>query len=143
MFLAYSLESTSTARLRSNLEISFIGRQNLCSCTVNSSNNQHYWKHVVFVWQTQTLFSPCFCRSIFHRNTMYGKMTRVPLVELLNLGDLDLHVVEIVEKRQYCNPSLYQRKFSRVTLYEESFCTNPRSKIGVSSRRSQLGWRHV
>jgi hypothetical protein len=47
---------------------------------------------------------------------MYGKMTRVPLVELLNLGDLDLHVVEIVEKRQHCNPSLYQRKFSRVTL---------------------------
>jgi len=128
MFLAYSLESTSTARLRSNLEISFIGRQNLCSCTVNSSNNQHYWKHVVFVWQTQTLFSPCFCRSIFHRNTTYGEMTRVLLVELLNLGDLDdldLHVVEIVGKRQHCTRENFL----------ESLCTR---KVSAQTREVKL-----
>jgi hypothetical protein len=124
-FLRAHYESTSTARLRSNLKISFIKRQNLCPCTVNSSNIQHYWKHVVFVWQAQTLFRPCSCRSTFHRNTMYGKMTRVLLVELFNLGDVDLHVVEIVGKRQHCTRENFL----------ESLCTR---KVSAQTREVKL-----
>jgi hypothetical protein len=55
-------------------------------------------------------------------------MTRVLLVELLNLGDLDdldLHVVEIVGKRQHCTRENFL----------ESLCTR---KVSAQTREVKL-----
>jgi hypothetical protein len=56
---------------------------------------------------------------------MYGKMTMVLLVELLNLGDVDMHFVEIVGKRQH-----YTRE-----NFLESLCTR---KVSAQTREVKL-----